>query len=550
MKQQWIEKLDESLVKPFYETQSEEEVEYGFNSTLSFGTAGIRSTFGIGPGKLNAFTVRKVALGLAQFLTAQHATPSVVIHFDTRYLSKEFSEEMAGILAANGVQVILAASYKSTPELSFAVRHLNTTAGVMITASHNPKNYNGIKVYNDAGGQLLPEESTTLSSYIDAIDKPLELTKPDFSELKANQKIQYLDDTVTESYIEAVTKLIDKIEYNNEKVVLTSLHGTSLPILENILTGLDYTNYVIEKEQSQPDGGFPTVKSANPEEVEAFERGISLAQESNANLVIATDPDADRLGIVEVYEDGSYRYFNGNEIGLMLMKLRFQDLADSNQPLYIVKSIVTSELAERLGQLLDVEINNVLTGFKYISELLEEKDAEEEKLLLAFEESHGYLAESISRDKDAIQIVPLIIKYKNLLAQNGLTFNNVINDIYQNIGQFKDKTVALSYEGAAGVNKINAIMDQFRTDTTLPTEMCGLTVKRIEDYQQGIVTNITEQSVQSLSLPKTNLLRFIFDEGFIALRPSGTEPKIKLYFSLNVDNITAIEDQFIAKYVD
>ncbi|MGS0651865.1 phospho-sugar mutase, partial [Staphylococcus arlettae] len=272
--------------------------------------------------------------------------------------------------------------------------------------------------------------------------------------------------------------------------VLTSLHGTSLPILENILTGLDYTNYVIEKEQSQPDGGFPTVKSANPEEVEAFERGISLAQESNANLVIATDPDADRLGIVEVYEDGSYRYFNGNEIGLMLMKLRFQDLADSNQPLYIVKSIVTSELAERLGQLLDVEINNVLTGFKYISELLEEKDAEQEKLLLAFEESHGYLAESISRDKDAIQIVPLIIKYKNLLAQNGLTFNNVINDIYQNIGQFKDKTVALSYEGAAGVNKINAIMNQFRTDTTLPTEMCGLTVKRVEDYQQGIVTNI------------------------------------------------------------
>ncbi|RBA01352.1 phospho-sugar mutase [Staphylococcus arlettae] len=550
MKQQWIEKLDESLVKPFYETQSEEEVEYGFNSTLSFGTAGIRSTFGIGPGKLNAFTVRKVALGLAQFLTAQHATPSVVIHFDTRYLSKEFSEEMAGILAANGVQVILAASYKSTPELSFAVRHLNATAGVMITASHNPKNYNGIKVYNVAGGQLLPEESTTLSSYIDAIDKPLEINKPDFTELKANKKIQYLDDAVTNSYIEAVTNLIGKIEHNNEKVVLTSLHGTSLPILEDILTELEYSNYVIEKEQSQPDGGFPTVKSANPEEVDAFEMGISLAQESKATLVIATDPDADRLGFVELYEDGSYRYFNGNEIGLMLMKLRFQDLADSNEPLYIVKSIVTSELAERLGQLLDVEINNVLTGFKYISELLEQKDTEKEKLLLAFEESHGYLAESISRDKDAIQIVPLIIKYKNLLAQNGLTFNHVINDIYQNVGQFEDKTVALSYEGVAGVNKINAIMDQFRTDTALPTEMCGLTVKRIEDYQQGIVTKIEEQTVQSLTLPKTNLIRFIFDEGFIALRPSGTEPKIKLYFSLNVENITAIVDQFKAKYVD
>ncbi|RIM81526.1 phosphoglucomutase, partial [Staphylococcus arlettae] len=250
------------------------------------------------------------------------------------------------------------------------------------------------------------------------------------------------------------------------------------------------------------------------------------------------------------YEDGENRDFKGNEIWLLLRKLIFQDLADSNEPLYIVKSIVTSELAERLGQLLDVEINNVLTGFKYISELLEQKDTEKEKLLLAFEESHGYLAESISRDKDAIQIVPLIIKYKNLLAQNGLTFNHVINDIYQNVGQFEDKTVALSYEGVAGVNKINAIMDQFRTDTALPTEMCGLTVKRIEDYQQGIVTKIEEQTVQSLTLPKTNLIRFIFDEGFIALRPSGTEPKIKLYFSLNVENITAIVDQFKAKYVD
>lgn len=548
MKTAWLDKIDESLVKSFYEQQTEVEQNEGFESDLSFGTAGIRSTFGLGPGRLNAFTVRKVALGLAQYLNNKYNEATVVIHFDTRFLSKAFSKEMASVLANNGVIAILSNDYKSTPELSFAVRHLNAQAGVMITASHNPKNYNGIKIYNQEGGQLLPEASDTLSNYINTIESPLNIENGDFETLVKEQKIQYISDEVTESYKNEVKSLVGSIEEKDAKVVLTSLHGTSLPLLSQILTEMHYHNFVIEEEQSTPDGNFPTVAVANPEDEAVFHLGKKLADETDAQLIIATDPDADRLGFVERYDNQTFRYFNGNEIGLLLMKLRFQELAEDTKHKYIVKSIVTSELAERLAGSLNVEVNNVLTGFKYISDLLEQKQHQsQEQLLLAFEESHGYLAKSISRDKDAIQMVPLLIKYKNLLNKNGLTFKDTIEDIYENIGNFKDKTLAPTFEGEQGIQKIAKIMSQFRNQEIF--SICGMDVLSIEDYETGEVRDIKDGTTSSLILPKANLIRFIFEEGFIALRPSGTEPKIKLYFSLNVENIEAITTQFENDYI-
>ncbi|RIP35703.1 phospho-sugar mutase [Staphylococcus gallinarum] len=549
MKQLWLDKLDESLVKPFYNEQTEIERDAAFEGALTFGTAGIRSTFGLGPARLNAFTVRKVALGLAQYLNEKMTGANVVIHFDTRLLSKEFSQEMASVLARNAVTPILADSYKSTPELSFAVRHLKADAGVMITASHNPKNYNGIKIYDSKGGQLLPEESEVLSTYINHIQSPLEIAKGDFEEQVKQEQILYINKDLTEAYKDKVKQLVGSIDIKDSKVVLTSLHGTSLPIVSEILSELDYNNYVIETEQSLPDGNFPTVAIANPEDEAAFKRGLALANETDAQLIIATDPDADRLGFIERYDENNYRYFNGNEIGLLLMKLRFQDLVESNKPQFIIKSIVTSELAERLASALDVEVNNVLTGFKFISNLLEEKENNnEQQLLLAFEESHGYLAQSISRDKDAIQIVPLLIKYKNLLANNGLTLKDEMEDIYKNIGTFKDKTLAPSFEGSEGVETINRIMDYFRNNEI--SSLCGLEVKKIEDYETGYLTDKVVGTTEVLTLPKTNLIRFIFDEGFIALRPSGTEPKMKIYFSLNVDNIDKLSAEFVNQYID
>ncbi|MBB2507505.1 Phosphoglucomutase [Staphylococcus cohnii subsp. cohnii] len=549
MKSEWLDKLDESLVKTFYEAQTDKEIEEGFSGNLTFGTAGIRSTFGLGPGRLNAFTVRKVALGLSQYLKEKYDNPSIVIHFDTRLLSKAFSEEMASVLAQNNIITILSENYKSTPELSFAVRYLKSSAGVMITASHNPKNYNGIKIYDQNGGQLLPDESEDLSQYINAIERPLQIDGGNFNSLLNDKKITYMSHEVTEAYKSEVKDLVGDIPEKDAKVVLTSLHGTSLPLTSTILSELDYDNFVIEKEQSTPDGNFPTVAIANPEDEAVFERGIKLANDTDAQLIIATDPDADRLGLIERYDDETYRYFNGNEIGILLTKLRFQDLVEEGKQLYMIKSIVTSELAERLALALDVEVNNVLTGFKYISNLLEKESTQQDKqLLIAFEESHGYLAKPFSRDKDAIQMVPLLIKYKNLLANNGMTFKDTIDDIYAHIGAYKDKTLSPTFEGAEGIEKITKIMDQFRNEDV--STICGLEVKQIEDYQLGTIKNVTEGSTETLSLPETNLIRFIFDEGFIALRPSGTEPKIKLYFSLNIEDIDALTNQFKDEYIN
>ncbi|MCE5033091.1 phospho-sugar mutase [Staphylococcus cohnii] len=549
MKSEWLDKLDESLVKTFYEAQTDKEIEEGFSGNLTFGTAGIRSTFGLGPGRLNAFTVRKVALGLSQYLKEKYDNPSIVIHFDTRLLSKAFSEEMASVLAQNNIITILSENYKSTPELSFAVRYLKSSAGVMITASHNPKNYNGIKIYDQNGGQLLPDESEDLSQYINAIERPLQIDGGNFNSLLNDKKITYMSHEVTEAYKSEVKDLVGDIPEKDAKVVLTSLHGTSLPLTSTILSELDYDNFVIEKEQSTPDGNFPTVAIANPEDEAVFERGIKLANDTDAQLIIATDPDADRLGLIERYDDETYRYFNGNEIGILLTKLRFQNLVEEGKQLYMIKSIVTSELAERLALALDVEVNNVLTGFKYISNLLEKESTQQDKqLLIAFEESHGYLAKPFSRDKDAIQMVPLLIKYKNLLANNGMTFKDTIDDIYAHIGAYKDKTLSPTFEGAEGIEKITKIMDQFRNEDV--STICGLEVKQIEDYQLGTIKNVTEGSTEALSLPETNLIRFIFDEGFIALRPSGTEPKIKLYFSLNIEDIDALTNQFKDEYIN
>ncbi|WP_251515922.1 MULTISPECIES: phospho-sugar mutase [Staphylococcus] len=549
MKQQWLDKIDESLVKSFYDQQSENEQHEGFENILSFGTAGIRSKIGLGPGYLNAFTVRKVALGLAKYLKAQTDEPKAVIYYDTRLLSDEFSVEMASVMGTFGVQVILANSYKSTPELSFAVKHLKADAGVMITASHNPKQYNGIKVYNEKGGQLLPDTSEALSEYINNIKEPLTIEKGNFNALVDENAIVFINQDLIEEYKQEVKDLVGTIEGNETQVVLTSLHGTSLPILSEILDELDFNQYVIEDTQSKPDGNFPTVKAANPEEEAVFERSLKLAEERDAQLIIATDPDADRLGFIERYGNNDYKYFNGNEIGLLLMKLRFQVLVDEGKPLYIVKSIVTSELADRLAHALDVEVNNVLTGFKFISDKIEEKESDgKDQLLLAFEESHGYLAKPISRDKDAIQIAPLLIKYKNLLAKNGLTFKDEMNDIYQNIGKFENRTLAPEFEGEAGRSKIVNIMERFRNEPQ--TQICGIDVKQIEDYQKGSVKNLETGETESLTLPNTNLVRFIFDDGFIALRPSGTEPKLKVYFSLKAENIDEITDQFMKEYIE
>ncbi|MDC5694752.1 phospho-sugar mutase [Mammaliicoccus sciuri] len=545
MRAQWEERISESLVEQFHNVQTEEEVAAGFTDVLSFGTAGIRSTFGIGPGRLNKFTIQKFALGLAKYLTHISNTPKIVIHFDTRHLSKEFAKEIAKVLGTNGIEVILPETYKSTPELSFAVRHLKTTAGIMITASHNPKNYNGIKVYGSDGGQLLTEPSLELSRYIDTVEDPLNIQADDFEALQERELILPFKDETTKAYKAAVKNLVGSFESAETKTILTSLHGTSLPLLSDVLEDLSYTNYVVEEKQSTPNGDFPTVRIANPEEADTFDLSKQLAEKEQAQLIIATDPDADRIGIVERYEDGTTRYFNGNEIGLLLIKLRHAQLT-SDAHKYMIKSVVTGALSEKLAQSLNIEVINVLTGFKYISEQLKQLEDKKSQLVLAFEESHGYLVEDFSRDKDAIQTAALLIKYKEQLSQDNQTFKDVLDNIYQELGQYKDKTLSPTFEGAEGREKIQQIMNDFKQLETI--ELDNLTPLYIENYITQESRDIQSGEKSTIQLPQTDLIKFIFEEGFIAVRPSGTEPKMKLYFSLDVEKLDDVIEEFERKF--
>ncbi|WP_426392291.1 phospho-sugar mutase [Mammaliicoccus sciuri] len=545
MRAQWEQRISESLVEQFHNVQTEEEIEAGFTDVLSFGTAGIRSTFGIGPGRLNKFTIQKFALGLTKYLRNITNEPKVVIHFDTRHLSQEFANEISKVLGTNGIEVILPETFKSTPELSFAVRYLKTTAGIMITASHNPKNYNGIKVYGPDGGQLLTEPSLELSRYIDTVEDPLNIQTDDLETLQERQLILPFKEETTKAYKEAVKELVGSFETSQTKTVLTSLHGTSLPLLSDILEDLSYTNYVVEEAQSKPNGDFPTVNIANPEAEDTFDLGKQLAEQEQAQLILATDPDADRIGVVERYEDGSTRYFNGNEIGLLLMYLRNQQLS-GDQHKYIIKSVVTSALSEKLAQSLELGVINVLTGFKYISEQLKNLEDNASQLVLAYEESHGYLVDDFSRDKDAIQAAALLIKYKEELAQKNKTFKDVLDNIYQEHGHYKDKTLSPTFEGAEGREKIKQIMNDFKQLETIDIE--HLTALFIENYITKESLNVKTGKTQTIHLPETDLIKFIFEEGFIAVRPSGTEPKMKLYFSLDVENLDGVIEEFEGKF--
>ncbi|RIO72509.1 phospho-sugar mutase [Mammaliicoccus sciuri] len=545
MRAQWEQRISESLVEQFHNVQTEEEIEAGFTDVLSFGTAGIRSTFGIGPGRLNKFTIQKFALGLTKYLRNITNDPKVVIHFDTRHLSQEFANEIAKVLGTNGIEVILPETFKSTPELSFAVRYLKTTAGIMITASHNPKNYNGIKVYGPDGGQLLTEPSLELSRYIDTVEDPLNIQTDDLETLQERGLIMPFKEETTKAYKDAVKELVGLFEKAQTKTVLTSLHGTCLPLLSDVLEELSYTNYVVEETQSKPNGDFPTVNIANPEAEDTFDLGKQLAATEEAQLVLATDPDADRLGVVERYQDGSTRYFNGNEIGLLLMKLRNQQLSD-DQHKYIIKSVVTSALSEKLAQSLNIGVINVLTGFKYISEQLKNLEDNASQLVLAYEESHGYLVDDFSRDKDAIQTAALLIKYKEQLAQENKTFKDVLDNIYQEHGHYKDKTLSPTFDGAEGREKINRLMNEFKQLESL--EISNLTPLFIENYITKESLNVKTGKTQTIHLPQTDLIKFIFEEGFIAVRPSGTEPKMKLYFSLDVERLDDVIEEFEGKF--
>ncbi|HDA2335180.1 TPA: phospho-sugar mutase [Staphylococcus aureus] len=539
-KELWIERANDSLVKHFYEQQSDIEQREGFESKLTFGTAGIRGKFGLGEGRLNKFTIEKLALGLARYLNAQTNSPTIVIHYDIRHLSTEFAQIIANVLANHQITVYLPDTYKTTPELSFAVRNLNTTAGIMITASHNPKDYNGIKVYGSDGAQLSTDASELASRYIEEVGDPLQIDIP-----ISKQNTSYIKPfpkSVTDDYMKHIQNMIGYIPKSDLQVVFTSLHGTSVPIVPELLQSLNFNQFNLVEAQCKPDPNFSSVQSANPEDHRAFDQAVELANKSHADLLISTDPDADRLGIAERDAHGHITYFNGNQIGALLLNYRIQQTSQLRHRL-MIQSIVSSELTKSLARYNNVEYKEVLTGFKFIAQEIRQLD-DHQNMIFAFEESYGFLSEPFVRDKDAVQIVPLIIKYASELKLYGKTLKDELEQIYQTVGRHEDTLFSHTLEGFEGKKKINAIMTKFRSNP--PQEIQGLKVKAIEDYLTSEVYYLDKDTTSQINSPKSNVIRVLFDEGFIALRPSGTEPKIKLYVSLKCPNFDDVAQKINA----
>ncbi|HDD6907167.1 TPA: phospho-sugar mutase [Staphylococcus aureus] len=539
-KELWIERANDSLVKHFYEQQSDIEQREGFESKLTFGTAGIRGKFGLGEGRLNKFTIEKLALGLARYLNAQTNNPTIVIHYDIRHLSTEFAQIIANVLANHQITVYLPDTYKTTPELSFAVRNLNTTAGIIITASHNPKDYNGIKVYGSDGAQLSTDASELASRYIEEVGDPLQIDIP-----ISKQNTSYIKSfpkSVTDDYMKHIQNMIGYIPKSDLQVVFTSLHGTSVPIVPELLQSLNFNQFNLVEAQCKPDPNFSSVQSANPEDHRAFDQAVELANKNHADLLISTDPDADRLGIAERDAHGHITYFNGNQIGALLLNYRIQQTSQLRHRL-MIQSIVSSELTKSLARYNNVEYKEVLTGFKFIAQEIRQLD-DHQNMIFAFEESYGFLSEPFVRDKDAVQIVPLIIKYASELKLYGKTLKDELEQIYQTVGRHEDTLFSHTLEGLEGKKKINAIMTKFRSNP--PQEIQGLKVKAIEDYLTSEVYHLDKDTTSQINSPKSNVIRVLFDEGFIALRPSGTEPKIKLYVSLKCPNFDDVAQKINA----
>ncbi|HDI6830867.1 TPA: phospho-sugar mutase [Staphylococcus aureus] len=539
-KELWIERANDSLVKHFYEQQSDIEQREGFESKLTFGTAGIRGKFGLGEGRLNKFTIEKLTLGLARYLNAQTNNPTIVIHYDIRHLSTEFAQIIANVLANHQITVYLPDTYKTTPELSFAVRNLNTTAGIMITASHNPKDYNGIKVYGSDGAQLSTDASELASRYIEEVGDPLQIDIP-----ISKQNTSYIKPfpkSVTDDYMKHIQNMIGYIPKSDLQVVFTSLHGTSVPIVPELLQSLNFNQFNLVEAQCKPDPNFSSVQSANPEDHRAFDQAVELANKSHADLLISTDPDADRLGIAERDAHGHITYFNGNQIGALLLNYRIQQTSQLRHRL-MIQSIVSSELTKSLARYNNVEYKEVLTGFKFIAQEIRQLD-DHQNMIFAFEESYGFLSEPFVRDKDAVQIVPLIIKYASELKLYGKTLKDELEQIYQTVGRHEDTLFSHTLEGLEGKKKINAIMTKFRSNP--PQEIQGLKVKAIEDYLTSEVYHLDKDTTSQINSSKSNVIRVLFDEGFIALRPSGTEPKIKLYVSLKCPNFDDVAQKINA----
>jgi len=536
--------LDEDIRRELQEIKdNEKEKEERFYTDLTFGTAGLRGIIGAGTNRMNIYTVRRATQGLADYISSQGENAKargVVIAFDSRFESEEFALEAALVMAANGIKAYLFDELRPTPELSFAVRELGTIAGIVITASHNPAQYNGYKVYWEDGAQIPPERADEVLARIRAMDSYFQAKYMDRDDAVRQGLLTIIGSEIDKKYLDKVQTLSIQPDIIREvadtfTLIYTPLHGTGNKPVRSILNRIGLKNVIVVKEQENPDPSFSTVKSPNPEEHDAFKIAIRMAKEKNVDVIIGTDPDCDRVGVVVKDRKGEYNVLTGNQTGCLLLHyILSQKKATGTLPIngVVVKTIVTTEMARAIAQSYDTEIEDVLTGFKFIGEKIQGyEETGSKEYLFGFEESYGYLAGTFVRDKDGVIASMLIAETAAYYKSKGMSLYDGLQELFQKYGYFKEGLTSFTLQGKEGLEKIKETMNTLRMER--PAKFGDTEVSAIRDYLAGKRYEVKTGKETLLALPQSNVLYFeMVDGSWLCIRPSGTEPRIKIYYAV------------------
>ncbi|MDD3305682.1 MAG: phospho-sugar mutase [Acetobacterium sp.] len=535
--QNWLDQpeLDPQLRQELEAITAEKEIEDRFYIDLEFGTGGMRGKMGAGSNRMNIYTVAKVTYGLGKYLLRQDIQnweKGVVIAYDSRHNSRKFAETAAGVLGKMGVVAYLFEELRPTPELSFAVRELKAAGGIVITASHNPKEYNGYKVYGPDGGQMVTASADALIAEIEKIQDPFAIPIMSLAEGRDQKIIKMVGEKMDQAFTAAVTAICLANRDSQLKVVYTPLHGSGNQPVRRVLAELGYQQVLVVPEQELPDGDFTTAPYPNPEDPSVFALAMALAEQKNADIIIGTDPDGDRVGVVGRNQNGQFEIFSGNQTGALLVDYYLKTRTDLPENKVVIKTIVTSELGGIVAKSHGAGVLDVLTGFKYIGELMTDfEKTGDYTFAFGYEESYGYLAGNYARDKDAVVACALICEMTDYYKKQGKTLYEALIDLYQQHGYFIEDVVALTLEGIEGKAKITEIMEKFRT-ISFPG-FADAQLIRFDDYETGVSNDLISEAKTKIELPSSNVLKFVFDDySWFALRPSGTEPKLKIYFSV------------------
>ena len=539
----WSEKAvdDPDLISELKSIEgNDSEIEDRFAVSLKFGTAGLRGIIGAGTNRMNIYTVRQATQGLADYVNQEFENGSVAIAYDSRIKSDVFAKEAASVLAANGIKVYIYPELMPTPMLSFAVRELNCDSGIVITASHNPAKYNGYKVYGSDGCQMTPQAADIVLEKISHVDVLTGAKVIDFEDGIESGKIEYISEQVIDRYLEKVKEQSIHPEIVAEsglKVVFTPLNGTGNKPIRQILKNIGVKDITVVPEQENPDGNFPTCPFPNPEIKEALEKGLELSRKVKPDLLLASDPDADRMGIAVPDENGDFVLFTGNEVGALLLEYICHErtaLGTMPKDPITVKTIVSTDIISKIAKTYNVQMIEVLTGFKFIGEqigLLEEK-GEENRYIFGFEESYGYLAGSYVRDKDAVVASMLVCEMTAFYRTKGISLIKARENLYAKYGNFVHTQKSFICEGLSGMERMSEIMNELRENP--PSEIGGLKVLSIADYKTSMKKDMTNDSTEAINLPKSDVISFVLEKNAkVIIRPSGTEPKIKAYYTTN-----------------